>query len=157
MPTIPDLTTEALWDLLETRGKGVLATIKRDGRPQLSNISYTFDPGTRTLTTSAATFRAKTKNLERDSRASVHVTSEDFLLWVVAEGIVTLGEPISSHDEPAAQAKIAALRDAHPEWSERDIADHLEAYPIIDRLAISLHVDRIYGGNSSKAHGVSDD
>ena len=40
MSTIPDLTTDALWDLLATRGKGVLATIKRDGRPQLSNISY---------------------------------------------------------------------------------------------------------------------
>lgn len=157
MSAIPDLTTDALWDLLATRGKGVLATIKRDGRPQLSNISYQYDPVTRELTTSAATFRAKTKNLQRDPRASVHVTSEDFLLWLVAEGTVTLSEPIRSHDEPAAQEKIAGIRAAQPEWSDDDLAAHLVAYPIIDRLTITLHVDRIYGGNSSKALGISDD
>lgn len=157
MPTIPDLTTDALWNLLATRGKGVLATIKRDGRPQLSNISYTYDPATRTLSTSAATFRAKTKNLERDPRASVHVTSDDFLLWLVAEGTVTLGEPIHSHDEPAGQAKIAQIRAAHPDWSDDDLAAHLAAYPIIDRLTITLPVDRIYGGNSTKALGIADD
>lgn len=81
---VPDLTTDALWQLLETQGKGVLATIKRDGRPQLSNISYSYDPQTRVLTTQAATFRAKTRNLQRDARASVHVSSPDFLLWLVA-------------------------------------------------------------------------
>ena len=153
---IPDLTTDALWKLLESRGKGVLATIRRDGRPQLSNISYAFDPATRVLTTSAATFRAKTRNLQRDPRASVHITSEDFLIWVVAEGAVTLGEPIRSHGEPAAEEKIASLRAAHPEWSDADLAAHLEAYPIIDRLTISLQVDRIYGGNSTKADGISE-
>ncbi len=156
MVTVPDLTTDALWNLLETQGKGVLATIRRDGRPQLSNISYTFDPATRTLTTSAATFRAKTRNLQRDARASVHVTSDDFLLWVVADGTVTLSEPISSHESPAGQARIAQIRADHPEWSDHDLAAHLEAYPIIDRLTISLRVDRIYGGNSTKALGISD-
>ena len=51
---VPDLTTDALWELLANRGKGVLATIKRDGRPQLSNISYTWDAESRTLITQAA-------------------------------------------------------------------------------------------------------
>ena len=157
MTAIPDLTTDALWNLLATQRKGVLATIKRDGRPQLSNISYQYDPVTRELTTSAATFRAKTKNLERDPRASLHVTSDDFLLWLVAEGTATLGEPIRSHDEPAAQVRIAGIRETHPEWSDDDLAAHLEAYPIIDRLTITMRVDRIYGGNSSSALGIADD
>jgi PPOX class probable F420-dependent enzyme len=157
MSTIPELTTDALWDLLATSGKGVLATIKRDGRPQLSNVSYAFDPSTRMLTTTAATFRTKTKNLVRDPRASIHVTSADFLLWVVAEGSVTLGEPIRSHDEPAAQEKIASLQVAHPKWSAEDLAAHLESYPIVDRLTITLHVDRIYGGNSTKALGIAEE
>jgi PPOX class probable F420-dependent enzyme len=146
-----------LWELLASRGKGVLTTIKRDGRPQLSNISYQFDPATRTLTTSAATFRAKTKNLQRDPRASVHVTSEDFLLWMVAEGTVTLGEPVRSHDDPAGRARIDQIQAEHPGWSEAELADHLAAYPIIDRLTITMRVDRIYGGNSSKALGIADD
>lgn len=151
------MATDALWELLAIRGKGVLATIKRDGRPQLSNISYSYDPATRTLTTSAATFRAKTRNLLRDPRASIHISSEDFLLWVVAEGTATLAEPIRSHGDPAGKAKIAQIRAAHPEWSDADLADHLEAYPIVGRLAITITVDRIYGGNSSKALGISDD
>lgn len=154
--TIPELSTDALWNLLATRGRGVLATIKRDGRPQLSNISYDYDPETRTLTTTAATFRAKTRNLVRDGRASIHVSSEDFLIWLVAEGTVTLSEPIHSHDEPAALEKIAVIRDRNPEWDEDEIEAHLVAYPIIDRVTISMHVDRIYGGNSTKALGISD-
>lgn len=154
--TIPELSTAALWNLLATRGSGVLATIKLDGRPQLSNISYKYDPETRTLTTTAATFRAKTRNLQRDPRASIHVSSEDFLIWMVAEGTVSLSEPIRSHDEPAALEKIADIRGQHPAWSEAEVEAHLLAYPIIDRVTITMHVDRIYGGNGTKALGISD-
>lgn len=154
---VPDLTTDALWELLANRGKGVLASIKRDGRPQLSNISYTWDSESRTLTTQAATFRAKTRNLLRDPRASIHVTSDDFLLWVVAEGTVTVSEPAQSHADPIGQEFIAGIRARNPHMSDDELASHLEAYPIIDRCFIRLHVDRIYGGNSSKALGISDD
>jgi PPOX class probable F420-dependent enzyme len=154
---VPDLTTDALWELLANRGKGVLATIKRDGRPQLSNISYTWEAESRTLTTQAATFRAKTRNLLRDPRASIHVTSDDFLLWVVAEGTVTVSEPARSHADPIGQEFIAGIRARNPHMSDDELATHLEAYPIIDRCFIRLHVDRIYGGNSSKALGISDD
>lgn len=153
---IPDLTTDALWDLLATRGKGVLATIKRDGRPQLSNISYSYDPESRVLTTQAATFRAKTRNLQRDARASVHVSSDDFLLWLVAEGTVTISDPVRSHDDAFGQEFIAGIREKHPEWSDAEIEAHLVDYPIIDRCLIRLHVERIYGGNSTKALGISD-
>ena len=153
---VPDLTTDALWQLLETRGKGVLATIKRDGRPQLSNISYSYDPQTRVLTTQAATFRAKTRNLQRDSRASVHVSSPDFLLWLVAEGTVAMSEPVRHHDDAVGQEFIAGIRASHPEWSDAEIEAHLVDYPIIDRCLIHLTVERIYGGNSSRALGISD-
>jgi PPOX class probable F420-dependent enzyme len=155
MVTVPDLTIETLQDLIATSSQGVLATIRKDGRPQLSNISYSYDPEARCVTTQAATFRAKTRNLRRDARASVHITSPDFLLWVVAEGIVTLSEPARSYDDPVGKEFIAGIRASNPEISDDELAAHLEAYPIIDRCFIRLHVERIYGGNSSKALGIS--
>ena len=56
---------------------GVLATIKRDGRPQLSNVSYHFDPRRVAIEVSITEPRAKTRNLRRDPRASIHVSSDD--------------------------------------------------------------------------------
>ena len=52
---------------------GVLATIKRDGRPQLSNVSYHFDPREMVVRVSITEPRAKTRNLRRDPRASILV------------------------------------------------------------------------------------
>jgi len=48
---------------------GVLATIKRDGRPQLSNVQYHFDARSLVLQVSVTEPRAKTRNLRRDPRA----------------------------------------------------------------------------------------
>ena len=56
---------------------GVLATIKRDGRPRLSNVSYQFDPRTVAMRVSITEPRAKTRNLRRDPRASILVSSDD--------------------------------------------------------------------------------
>ena len=42
---------------------GVLATIKRDGRPQLSNVGYAYDPEQRLFRVSVTADRAKTRNL----------------------------------------------------------------------------------------------
>ena len=37
---------KALLALLSDHDRGVLATLKRDGRPQMSNVNYAYDPGT---------------------------------------------------------------------------------------------------------------
>ena len=63
---------------------GVLATIKRDGRPQLSNVGYAWDGGL--LRVSVTADRAKTRNLQRDPRVTLHVASKDFWTWVAVEG-----------------------------------------------------------------------
>jgi PPOX class probable F420-dependent enzyme len=141
--------------LLATRSDGILATIKRDGRPQLSNISFHFDPETRILRTQAAVFRAKYKNLQRDPRVSIHVSSEDFRLWVVAEGIADVGVPVQSHDDEVGQATIAYIRSRYPDLGDDELAAHLAEYPIIDRALITIRVERIYGGNGSIAKGIS--
>ncbi len=48
----------------------VLATLKRDGRPQLSNVSYYFDPRAVAIQVSVTEPRAKTRNLRRCPRTT---------------------------------------------------------------------------------------
>src|SRR3954454_23111416 len=71
--------------LAENHG-GVLVTLKRDGRPQLSNVGYAYDRDAGVVRVSVTADRAKTRNLARAPRVSLHVTSKDFWTWVVAEG-----------------------------------------------------------------------
>ena len=74
-------------DYVRERRQGVLTTLKRDGRPQLSNIAfYVGDDGNVHISVTAD--RAKTRNLERDPRASLYVTSDDFWSYCVVEGDV---------------------------------------------------------------------
>lgn len=69
---------------LRERNAGVLATLKRDGRPQMSNVFYVVTDGV--VRVSVTDTRAKTANVRRDPRVSLHVTSQDFWTYVVAEG-----------------------------------------------------------------------
>jgi Pyridoxamine 5'-phosphate oxidase len=67
------LSTAELVELSQTiafargRHQGVVITLRRDGRPQVSNISYLMedDGSTRVSVTES---RAKTKNLRREQR-----------------------------------------------------------------------------------------
>jgi PPOX class probable F420-dependent enzyme len=88
---------DKLLALISGNSLGVLATIKRDGRPQLSNVSYYFDPRELTIQASITEPRAKTRNLRRDPRASIHVSSDDGWAYVVAEGDAILTPPAASH------------------------------------------------------------
>ena len=60
---------DKLLALIADNSLGVLATIKRDGRPQLSNVTYHFDPRSVAIEVSVTEPRAKTRNLRRDPRA----------------------------------------------------------------------------------------
>ncbi len=59
------------------RKRGVLTTIRRDGRPQLSNIMFV--PKGAELLISITNDRAKTKNLRRDPRAALYVAGRRLL------------------------------------------------------------------------------
>ena len=76
-------------EFVADRKHGVLATLKSDGRPQLSNILYHVgDDGV--IRISVTDGRAKTANLRRDPRASLHVTRDDFYAYVVVEATAEL-------------------------------------------------------------------
>ena len=79
---------------------GVLATIKRDGRPQLSNVTYHFEPRELVIEVSITEPRAKTRNLRRDPRASMLVSSDDGWSYAVAEGNAVLSAPAAAPLNP---------------------------------------------------------
>jgi PPOX class probable F420-dependent enzyme len=122
---------------------GILATIKRDGRPQLSNVTYHFDPRTLTIEVSVTEPRAKTRNLRRDARASVLVSSEDGWSYAVAEGDAVLSPPAASSDDDTVESLIALYRKVageHPDWD-----DYRRAMVIDRRVLLRLPIGHLYG------------
>ena len=133
----------ALKNFIGTHSHGVLATIRRDGRPQLSTITHHYDAGTNTITASITETRAKTKNMRRDPRVSYHVSSEDGWSYAVAEGTAELTEPAKAPDDATVDALVEYYRRAageHPNWDE-----YREAMVADQRVVLTLHVDRVIG------------
>lgn len=143
-PTVPaDPTQCALLALLsETRG-GVLATLKGDGRPQLSNVSHAYYPDERLIRISVTDDRAKTRNLRRDPRASYHVTSDDRWAYTVAEGTAELSPVAEDPYDGTVEELIRVYRDVlgeHPDWD-----DYRAAMVRDRRLVVRVRVERAYG------------
>jgi len=134
---------DKLLALLCGNSLGVLATIKRDGRPQLSNVSYWFDKPNLAIQASITEERAKTRNLRRDPRASIHVTSDDGWSYAVAEGEVDLTPPAAAPDDDTVQALIALYRNIageHPDWD-----DYRRAMVEDRRMVLTLPISHVYG------------
>jgi PPOX class probable F420-dependent enzyme len=141
--------TEALLDLLRQRGVGVLVTLKKDGRPQLSNVSFTYDDSTSTIRISATDDRAKTRNLRRDPRASFYIGAADNRAYLVAEGDAELTPVAADPHDATVEELIAVYRDIageHPDW------DEYRAAMVADgRLVFKLRADRAYGSGPQGA------
>ena len=111
-----DLT--AAVDFARSHPRGVLVTQKRDGRPQLSNVMHTVDDAG-LIRISVTADRAKTKNLARDPRASLHITRDDFYAYVVLEGDVELSPVAAAADDATVDELVALYRamvGEHDDW-----------------------------------------
>jgi PPOX class probable F420-dependent enzyme len=148
MPSAPAAAPEATVDLdralafVADHQRGVLATHKRDGRPQLSNIVYALgDDGI--VRISVTDDRAKTANLRRDPRASLHVSRDDFWAYVVLEADVELSS-VTVEPGDATGQELAGLYRAvageHDDWD-----DYFAAMVRDHRLVVRLAPTRAYG------------
>lgn len=129
--------------LLAERRLGVLATLKKDGRPQLSPVTPFYDRDAGIVYVSMTEGRAKTANLRRDPRAALEVTSSDGWSWATAEGTVTLTGPSTDPDGPEVQALVDYYRNAageHPDWAEYRSVMVAER-----RVLMALTVEKVYG------------
>jgi len=133
----------ALYKLLGERPYGVLATIRRDGRPQLSNVTHYFDTTTNKILVSITDGRAKTRNLRRDPRATYHVTSPDGWSYAVVEGTAELSAVAADPHDEAVEELIDLYRKVageHPDWD-----DYRRAMVEDRRLVLRIPVERIIG------------
>ncbi|MFD3683506.1 PPOX class F420-dependent oxidoreductase [Nocardiopsis sp. NPDC058631] len=129
--------------LLAESRLGVLATIKADGRPQLSPVLPFYDPGAGVIHVSMTEGRAKTANLRRDPRATLEVTSSDGRAWATAEGVASLTGPGTAPDGPEVEALVGYYRLAageHPDWEEYRAVMVSER-----RVLMTMTVDHVYG------------
>ncbi len=134
---------DKLLALIADNSLGVLATIKGDGRPQMSNVTYHFDPRELTVEVSVTEPRAKTRNLRRDPRASLLVSSEDGWSYAVAEGDAVLSPPAAAPDDDTVEALITLYRNVageHPDWDE-----YRQAMVLERRVLLRLPVSHLYG------------
>ena len=133
-----------LWDLIAGTNAGTLATIKRDGRPQLSDVNYTADAEPRVIRVSPRAPLAKTHNLRRDPRASLHVPTADGSGYAVAEATATLSAVATDEHDATVEELIEVYRlvqgKDHPDW-----ADYRRAMVADQRLVLRLDVERVYG------------
>ncbi|MER7701812.1 PPOX class F420-dependent oxidoreductase [Kitasatospora sp. NPDC097605] len=129
--------------LLADSRLGVLATLRSDGRPQLSPVMPYYDRAAERLYVSMTEGRAKTANLRRDPRAALEVTRADGLAWATAEGTVTLVGPSADPTGPEVEVLVDYYRRAageHPDW------DEYRAAMVADRRVLMiLAVDHVYG------------
>ena len=137
-------TQRPLLDLVASQNKAILATLKRDGRPQLSNVLYAWDPDTRTARVSVTADRAKTRNAARDPRVSLHVSAPDFWSYAVVEGDAELSEVAADPHDAAVEELVTTYRMAtgreHEDWDEFRRAMVEER-----RLVLRVHAEHLYG------------
>ncbi|MEU4242170.1 PPOX class F420-dependent oxidoreductase [Actinoplanes sp. NPDC026619] len=136
------MSEEQLWGVIVAGDLGTVATIKKDGRPQLSDINYT--AADRVIRFSTRTALAKVHNLRRDPRVSIKVTAQGGWGYAVAEGTAELTAPSWAEDDATVEELIEVYRliagKEHPDW-----ADYRRAMVADGRLVVRIHVERLYG------------
>ena len=133
---------DAFLELLGSHGRGTLATIKRDGRPQMSVVGYAFDADEGVIRVSVTDDRAKVRNLRRDARATFLVQRETYK-YAVFEGDAELSPVAASADDATVEELVDVYRAAageHPDW------DEFRAAMVADRrLVLRIRVTHAYG------------
>ncbi|WP_042367470.1 PPOX class F420-dependent oxidoreductase [Streptacidiphilus neutrinimicus] len=151
------MANKDLLDLVARSQTGAVVTLKRDGRPQLSNVSITFAPGPGdgaeggeggegdrgVIRFSTTADRAKVANLRRDARVSLYVTRPDFGGYAVVEGTARLTPVAAEADDATVDELVDVYRriaGEHPDW------DEYRAAMVADRrLVVRIPVERVYG------------
>lgn len=140
MPTELDPKLEAI---LRAGKLGLLATIRRSGRPQLSMVIYAYDPQQQTIRVSVTADRAKTRNLQRDPRATFQVQGKSPWNYVVADCDAELGPVTEQPGDAGSEALVElyrAISGEHDDWD-----DYRAAMVTEQRQVLTMKVTHLYG------------
>jgi PPOX class probable F420-dependent enzyme len=120
----------------------VLTTIRRNGRPQLSNVGHLVSKDG-LIRISVTANRAKYHNMLREPWAALHVTREDFFAYAVLEATVELS-PVAARPDDAAVDELVehyrGLLGEHENWDA-----YREAMVTERRSVVRLRPTRAYG------------
>ena len=122
--------------------QSTLVTLRRDGRPQLSNVLHAVDDaGLVRISTTAD--RAKYANLRRTPWGALHVNGDSFWSYVVLEGDAELSEVAARPDDAAVEELVGlyrAISGEHDDWD-----DYRAAMVAERRVVVRLRPSHAYG------------
>jgi PPOX class probable F420-dependent enzyme len=125
--------------------QSVLTTLRRDGKPQLSNILHAVrDEGV--VIVSTTTDRAKYHNLRREPWAALKVDGTSFWSYAVLEADVSLSDPATEPADATVDELVEYYRSIsgeHPDWD-----DYRKAMVAEHRVVARLTPTRAYGALS---------
>ncbi len=102
------------------RKHGVLITIRRDGRPQSSDVVFAVDGDV--IRISLTNDRAKTVNMRRDPRVVMHITEPGSWSYASIDGVVELSPVTTDPNDSTAEELVELYRavsgEEHPDWDE---------------------------------------
>ena len=134
---------DALDDFIRQHRRGVLATIRSSGHPQMSVIAFHYgDDGI--IRVSVTDSRAKTANVRRDPKAALHVMTDDKWQWAVAQGQAEVTE-VTTEPGDAVGQELLELYNAVNDEPHPDPDEFLQAMVDDRRCVLRLHVDHTYG------------
>jgi PPOX class probable F420-dependent enzyme len=136
------MDTEKALEAARATHQSIFVTLRKDGRPQLSNVlHYVGDDGVVRVSTTAD--RAKYTNLRRQPWAALHVDGSTFWSWAVLEGDVSL-TPVAADPGDSTVDELVdyyrAISGEHDDWD-----DYRAAMVREQRLVVHLTPTRAYG------------
>jgi PPOX class probable F420-dependent enzyme len=103
-------------EFVRSNHRAVLATVRRDGAPQLSPVAVAVD-NTGAIVVSTRQTAVKTKNLRRDPRVSACVLNDGFFgQFVQLEGLATIVELPDAMDGLIDYYR--SVSGEHPDWDD---------------------------------------
>lgn len=135
-----ELTTAL--DVARATHQSTLTTIRRNGRPQISNVLHVVgSDGLIRISTQAD--RAKVPNLRREPWTALHVNGENFFSYVVIDGSATLSAVAQDPTDAVVEELVDLYRSSlgeHPDWDA-----YRRAMVSEQRLVIRIEPERAYG------------
>jgi len=116
-------------EFMRVNHRAVLATSRSDGKPQLSPVTIGVDAQGRAVVSTRET-ALKTRNLERDPRASLCVMTDAFFgAWIQAEGTVEIIRLPEAMDLLVDYYR--RISGEHPDWEDYRAAMRRERRVIV--------------------------
>jgi PPOX class probable F420-dependent enzyme len=135
------LSVDDVRTFLRLHHRGVLATMRRDGAPQMSPVTVGVDDDG-SLMISTREGAMKTANVRRTGRASVCAFEDAFFgQWVQAEGRASVESLPAAIESLVRYYRL--ISGEHPDWD-----DYRTAMVRDRRVLIRIHIERV-GPNSA--------